>query len=104
MSLSVFWFYPGAGADENDRGLIFSYETGVWSELTFGRSAAENSEVFETGITGSADGGVFLQDQVGAPVSSAIGKLRVAESLLLGSGYGELGYGQGVYGGNWQVL
>lgn len=98
---SVFWFYCGPHADENDRGLIFSYETGVWSELTFGRSAAENSEVFETGITGSADGGVFLQDQDGAPISSGFGKVKIGEQLTLDSGFGALGFGRGAFGGHW---
>lgn len=96
----VFWFYPSANSQENDLGLAFNYQDGTWSELSFGRSAADDHNHFQYGVLGGSEGFLYYQFAEGvAPPSNGDGKLRVGETFGGTFGAGMCGAGQGGAGG-----
>lgn len=99
---SVVFYYPRGNSVENNCGLLFNYEDGTWSEVSYGRTAADAAEVFENGLTGDASGNVFLQDIGVGALSSGLGKIALGDKVGLVAGFGDLGFGDlgfgGVYG------
>lgn len=60
----VFWFYPSASSDENDRYAKYNYRENVWDVGTMARTAWQDASTFTNNIGASSDGYLY-QHEVG---------------------------------------
>lgn len=55
----VWWLYPSAGSNENDRYVSWNYETGVWSFGTLDRTCGTDKSVFLYPLMVDAEGVIY---------------------------------------------
>jgi len=55
----VWWFYPAAGSDENNKYVMYNYAEGVWSIGTMGRTAWVDRGIFRLPIGVDSTGVVY---------------------------------------------
>ena len=60
----VFWFYPSASSDENDRYAKYNYRENVWDVGTMVRTAWVDSGTFTNNVGASSDGYLY-QHEIG---------------------------------------
>jgi hypothetical protein len=60
----VFWFYPSASSDENDRYVKFNYRENVWDIGTMVRTAWSDAGTFSNNVGASSDGYLY-QHEIG---------------------------------------
>lgn len=58
----IWWFYPSASSDENDRYVVYSYEQNIWYFGSLPRTAWVESGVIDQPIAASTDGYVYYQE------------------------------------------
>jgi hypothetical protein len=58
----VWWFYPSAGSDTNDRYVVFNYGEKVWYYGTLPRTAWIDRGIFDNPIAASTDHYLYLQE------------------------------------------
>jgi hypothetical protein len=58
----VWWFYPSANSDNNDRYVVYNYVQGIWYYGTMGRSAWMNSSLLDYPLAASTDGYLYYQE------------------------------------------
>lgn len=58
----VWWMYPSADSDTNDRYVVYNYGQGIWYYGTLGRSAWHSNALLDYPIATSTDGYVYYQD------------------------------------------
>lgn len=90
----IVFYYPGKNSSNCDRGFGVTYPEGQFTPLTYARSAADNSGLFETAITGDCVGNIYRQSLEGAP-AGAVGEgtlpLSAEASMVWPVGYGGVG-------------
>lgn len=87
----VWWFYPSAGADENDRYVVYNYEQNIWYFGTMARTAWVVSGIVDNPLAAATDGYVY-QHEFGmndGSQSPAIGIDAYIESATMDIGNGE---------------
>jgi hypothetical protein len=55
----VWWFYPSAGSNENDRYVIYNYVENTWAVGTLTRTAWHDRGLFNAPIAASTDGYLY---------------------------------------------
>lgn len=55
----VWWFYPSAGSNENDRYVIYNYVENTWAVGTLTRTAWHDRGLFNSPIAASTDGYLY---------------------------------------------
>ena len=55
----VWWFYPSAGSNENDRYVIYNYVENTWAVGTLTRTAWHDRGLFTSPIAASTDGYLY---------------------------------------------
>lgn len=55
----VWWFYPSAGSNENDRYVVFNYVENTWAVGTLTRTAWQDRGLFNAPIAASTDGYLY---------------------------------------------
>lgn len=74
----IIWYYPSVGGSgEPDKGLVYDYQRGLWSQLGYGRTASIERQVFTEPIVADNTGEVY-QDNFG---NDADGSALVASIL-----------------------
>lgn len=74
----LWWFYPSAGSDENDRYVIYNYQEGVWYYGTLARTCWLDRGTTENPIAASTDGYLYYHEfgfddgSTGGPITSYI--------------------------------
>ena len=58
----VWWFYPSAGSNENDRYVIYNYVENTWAVGTLTRTAWHDRGLFNTPIAASTDGYLYKHE------------------------------------------
>lgn len=58
----VWWFYPSAASEENDRYVVFNYEANIWYYGSLARTAWQQRGVFGFSIAASTDGYLYYHD------------------------------------------
>lgn len=58
----IWWFYPSANSNENDRYIIYNYVEGTWSVGTLPRTAWQDRGLFSAPIAASTDGYLYNQE------------------------------------------
>lgn len=97
---TVSFFYPTLGSTSNDRGIGYNYRNGSFTIFNYGRSAAQDTGVFDFGITGDKLGYVYAQSVLGAPSAAGLRPdIPLEAQYALSSGFGELGFGDLGFGG-----
>jgi hypothetical protein len=84
----VWWFYPSASSQENDRYVIWNYADNYWSTGTLARSAGTDRGVFANPLFVTNDG--FIYDH-------EIGVNHDGSSVFVESGPVQIGNGDNVY-------
>jgi len=91
----VFWFYPSANSNQNDRYVVYNYEEGVWYYGQTGRSAwedrgvlqnpvaAANNYLYEHEVGMDADGAALSSYIQSAPIDLADGNNYMFISRIL---------------------
>jgi hypothetical protein len=64
----VGWFYPSAGSTENDRGVFYNYDEGIWTLWNLERTAGVDRDAFQYPILADAQGGVYDHERGNAYV------------------------------------
>jgi len=86
----IWWFYPSASSEENDRYVIFNYEQNIWYYGNLGRTAWMDRGVDENPIAASTDHYLYdhesgLDDGSNAP-ATAITSFIESSQMDLGEG------------------
>ena len=74
----LWWFYPSAESDENDRYVIYNYQEGVWYYGTLARTCWLDRGTAENPIAASTDGYLYFHElgfddgSTGGPITSYI--------------------------------
>lgn len=84
----VWWFYPSASSQENDRYVIWNYAENYWATGTLARSAGTDRGVFANPLFVTGDG--FIYDH-------EIGVNHEGDSVFVESGPVQIGNGDNVY-------
>jgi hypothetical protein len=58
----VWWFYPSAGSNENDRYVIYNYVENTWAIGALTRTAWHDRGLFNTPIAASTDGYLYSHE------------------------------------------
>lgn len=99
---AVIFSYPHGTNTYNSVSLVYHYNSGLWSLFDYGRSSADDSNIFNSNITGDRRGNIYAQSSsLASPAAGDAGTLETTnESASVQTGYGGTGYGQLGYGGN----
>lgn len=97
----VVFFYPSAGALQNDRAVVFDFAQKNWTIYSFGRSAADPADAFDFALNGDERGRLYFTDVSTTEFAVNTGTLFLDEDVEVVTGYGVGGYGLGTYGGRW---
>ncbi len=98
----IGFFYPSADAETNDRGIAFNYgQSNAVTLFNYGMTAAAPNSVFDFAIMGDANGNIFFASADGAPTATGNDAVMpIDETFVFENGFGQLGFGQGGYGGH----
>lgn len=66
----VRFYYPTSAAAENDRGMIFHYDSSCWSPLSYGRSAADDANLLPNPMSCDTSGFLY-HDENGVDANGA---------------------------------
>ena len=58
----IWWFYPSANANENDRYVTLDYKEGHWATGSIQRTAGVDQGIFTSPIWGDASGNLYNQE------------------------------------------
>ncbi len=78
----VWWLYPSAGSNTNDRYVKWNYKDNVWDFGTLVRTAWHDSSRFLTGKPYATDGGKIYQHETGVDETDENGVLQAMSSRL----------------------
>jgi hypothetical protein len=101
----VVIFFPGTTSLENNEGIAFNYEDKFWTKISFGRSCAADNGIFSYAVAGGTNGDVFAQS-LNTVISAEGGNPNMPIDVISAqiiSGFGELGFGNGGFGGTTNV-
>lgn len=85
----IYWFYPSAGSDENDRYVAYNYLIDTWSIGTLSRTSGIDRGAHQFPIMSDATGAIYEHEQGTSYLSPAgVAKVPFAETgpIELGSG------------------
>jgi hypothetical protein len=86
----VWWFYPSAGSNENDRYVIYNYVENTWAVGTLTRTAWHDRGLFNAPIAASTDGYLYNhetgQNDGSTNPPSAITSYIESSQISIGSG------------------
>ena len=86
----VWWFYPSAGSNENDRYVIYNYVENTWAIGALTRTAWHDRGLFNTPIAASTDGYLYNhetgQNDGSTNPPSAITSYIESSQISIGSG------------------
>ena len=82
----VWWFYPSADSDENNRYVVYNYAEGVWSIGTINRTAWVDREVYNLPIGVNSSGTVYDHEQGNTDAGAAMDAYIESAEFDLGEG------------------
>jgi len=82
----VWWFYPSAGSNENDRYVIYNYLEETWVTGTMGRTAGIDIGLFQNPMWMDADTKLYSQEDGVDAAGSAISSYIETGEYEVGSG------------------
>jgi hypothetical protein len=58
----IWWFYPSAGSEVNDKYVVFNYESNIWYYGTMSRTAWQDNAFAGLPIAAAQDGYIYYQE------------------------------------------
>jgi len=99
---SVIFFWPEDPSTANSLGVVFNYKNKIWSIDDRGRSAATYAPDFGVSLAGDSSGYLWQQNITGDPTTNTnSGELPVQDEISYQVGFGEGGFGEVPFGGDW---
>lgn len=100
---AVAFYYPGAGAEWPNKGVVYNLKNESWAPLSYGRTASDQAENQEYMITGDQYGRLWTQNNRVVPFDQSNGVFAIADSGTVSAQYGSLNFGEGLYGGSMEL-
>jgi hypothetical protein len=90
----IWWFYPSANSQLNDKYVVFNYESNIWYYGTMGRTAWQDNAFVGLPIAAAQDGYLYYQE---FGLNDGSGNLPAPLNAYIESSTVDIGRGRSVY-------